>query len=181
MYFLVSIGHFLYIILGDSDDGPFAFPWVEIYSGVTFTYCQLDYELASVLYNIGALHTQIGNSQDRTDSDGLKLACTHFQCAAWAFQSIREKYKTESSTDLSPDLLQFLSQICLAQAQECILEKSILDHRKPAIIAKVCAQVYMYYETAWSKILSCSAAIMTDMRDDTVIAILGKIFDQFLS
>ena len=76
-------------IKGESEDGPFAFQWVEIYNGVTFTYCHLDYEFAAVLYNIGALHTQIGNNQDRTDSEGLKHACTHFQCAAWAFQTIR--------------------------------------------------------------------------------------------
>ena len=43
-------------------------------------------------------------------------------------------------------------QVCLAQAQECILEKSILDHRKPGIIAKVCAQVSEYYVAALKKI-----------------------------
>ena len=87
---------------------------------------------------------RLGSSQDRTDSEGLKLACTHFQYAAWAFQTINEKYQTESTTDLSLDLLQFFSQICLAQAQECILEKSILDHRKPAIIGKVIDLVCFY-------------------------------------
>ena len=39
----------------------------------------------------------------------------------------------------------------MAQAQECILEKSILDHRKPGIIAKVCAQVSEYYAAALKK------------------------------
>lgn len=43
-------------------------------------------------------------------------------------------------------------QVCLAQAQECILEKSILDHRKPGIIAKVCSQVSEYYVAALKKI-----------------------------
>merc|ERR1712018_292818 len=38
-------------IKGDSEEGPFAFPWVEIYNGTTFTYTHLDYELAAVLYN----------------------------------------------------------------------------------------------------------------------------------
>ena len=68
----------------------------------------------------------------------------------------------------------FLSMICLAQAQECILEKSILDHRKPAIIAKVCAQVHTYYDTAWNKLLQNSAAGLTDLREDTIISILGE-------
>ena len=36
----------------------------------------------------------------------------------------------------------------MIQAQECILEKSLLDNRKPGIIAKVCGQVVEYYKQA---------------------------------
>lgn len=43
-----------------------------------------------MLYNIGALHSILGAEDDRSTADGLKLACTHFQCAAWAFQVITE-------------------------------------------------------------------------------------------
>lgn len=35
--------------------------------------------------------------------------------------------------DLSPDLMQFMYHLCLAQAQECILEKSMTDNRKATI------------------------------------------------
>ena len=63
-----------------------------------------------------------------------------------------ERYRTEAATDLAPELLNFLAGICLAQAQECILEKSILDHRKPQIIAKVGAQVGEFYLQARHKI-----------------------------
>ena len=45
-------------------------------------------------------------------------------------------------------------QICLAQAQECILDKSILDHRKSSIITKVGAQVVDFYRQAQRKIES---------------------------
>ena len=49
---------------------------------------KIDYrsEFTTTLYNIGALHTQLGAAEDRTTEEGLKMACTHFQCAAWAFQ-----------------------------------------------------------------------------------------------
>ena len=163
-------------IRGDSEDGPFAFPWKEVYSGVMFTYCYLDYEMASVLYNIGALHTSLGKSQDRTDSEGIKVACTHFQSAAWAFSTIVERYRTEAATDLAPELLNFLAGICLAQAQECILEKSILDHRKPQIIAKVGAQVGEFYTQARHKIVSSNAK--TDLSEDTICEIVGKEFSR---
>ena len=107
-------------IKGDSEDGPFAFKWAEIYNGQTFTNPHLDYELASVLYNIGALHMMLGNMQDRTETEGLRVACSHFQYAAWSFQTIKEKYQTDPSTDLSPELMQFLYQICLAQVNYCL-------------------------------------------------------------
>jgi tyrosine-protein phosphatase non-receptor type 23 len=42
--------------------------------------------MACILYNIGALHTQLGSADPRISADGMKLSCTHFQCAAWAFQ-----------------------------------------------------------------------------------------------
>ena len=141
-----------------------------------FTYCYLDYEMASVLYNIGALHSVLGARQDRGDSESIKVACTHFQSAAWAFSTITERYRTEAATDLAPELLSFLAQISLAQAQECILEKSILDHRKPNIIAKVGAQVAEFYRQAHRKIESSNAK--TDLSEDTILEIVGKEFSR---
>lgn len=47
---------------------------------------------------------------------------------------------------LPPEMMNFMKQICLAQAQECILEKSMLDNRKATIIAKVAVQVVDYYK-----------------------------------
>lgn len=57
-----------------------------MYVGMSFSVPDIRYEISSVLYNIGALHTQLGMSDTRTTEDGMKMACTHFQCAAWAFQ-----------------------------------------------------------------------------------------------
>lgn len=48
--------------------------------------------MVNILYNIGALHSILGSGDDRTTPEGLKMACTHFQCAAWAFQ-VTEHYK----------------------------------------------------------------------------------------
>lgn len=42
----------------------------------------------------------------------------------------------------------------LAQAQECILEKSLIDNRKPNIVAKVTAQIVVYYGAALAALLT---------------------------
>jgi hypothetical protein len=50
------------------------------------TVADIRFEMVSILYNIGALHSHLGASDSRVTADGMKLSCTHFQCAAWAFQ-----------------------------------------------------------------------------------------------
>ena len=95
----------------------------------------IKFEIFSILHNIGAMHTQLGANAERTSTDGMKMACTHFQCAAWAFETVKNCY-IDHGEDLSTDQSNFKYELCLAQAQECILEKSMLDNRKPTIVGK---------------------------------------------
>ena len=82
----------------------------------------------------------------------MKDACAHFQGAAWAFHTLPDRHASIEGTLLNVDYLALMSQISLAQAQECILEKSILDHKKPAIIVKVAAQIVEFYKQSNVKI-----------------------------
>ncbi|KAK3749832.1 hypothetical protein QZH41_004614 [Actinostola sp. cb2023] len=50
--------------------------------------------------------------------------------------------------DLASCVLQLYINILLGQAQECLLEKSILDGRKDSLIARISMQVYDYYQQA---------------------------------
>ena len=143
------------------DKGPFNFSWSDAYAGNSYTLPDFDYELAAVLYNLGALHSILGATEKRDSSESMKVACTHFQCAAWAFHTLPDRYPKVYTPDISPELMAVMSQICLAQAQECILEKSILDHRKSSIISKVGAQVSDYYFAARIKLESSNARHLT--------------------
>lgn len=100
------------------------------------------FEMASILYNIGALHTQLGATKSRNSADSLKAACTHFQNAAWAFLYLREQYTQPPGVDVSVEIMRLLQEICLAQAQECILEKSIQDTNKPSVIGKYFVTIF---------------------------------------
>ena len=108
-----------------------------MYTGMAYSTTDIKHEMACVLFNIGGLHMNLGASDNRQTADGMKMSCSHFQCAAWAFQQLNEKYPQPRETDLCYELVKFLGTISLAQAQECILEKSIIDGRKPGIVAKV--------------------------------------------
>lgn len=160
-------------ILPEERPGCVAFTWNDIYTGTTFNIADIKYEQASILYNIGALHSELGAKDNRITAEGMKIACTHFQCAAWAFQHIRENYAMPKGCDMSHDLLTFYINIMLAQAQECILEKSMLDSRKSSITAKVAAQVVEYYQTALATLLSGSS----NVESGCILHIVGsKIF-----
>ena len=127
--------------------------------------------MAHVLYNIGCLNTIAGNVEDRSDSESMKAALNYYQSAAWAFHTLPDLHKFDEITDYNVDYVATLAQICLAQAQECILEKSILDHKKASIITKVGAQVVEFYKAAMRKIESshsnmrmvCSLDYLEDM------------------
>ena len=137
--------------------GPFDFPWGWTnddtdHESTMVVYDNLNIEMAFVLYSIGILHAVLGNKEDRCSSESMKTACTHYQSAAWAFHSLPDLYRNlDQTTLMNSDYLAIISQISLAQAQECILEKSILDHRKANIIVKVGAQVVDFYKQAFKK------------------------------
>lgn len=81
------------------------------------------FEKACVLFNIGALYTQIGAKQDRTCAKGLDAAVDSFLRAAGTFRYIHENFTNAPSMDLGPEMLEMLIQLMLAQARECLLEK----------------------------------------------------------
>lgn len=121
------------------------FSWKNPLTNVACSVRDIRFEQMCILYNIGALHTQLGALESRNSPDGMKMACTHFQCAAWAFKTVKENYYEFVTLLETIPLIHFWEQVCLAQAQECILEKSMLDNRKATIIAKVSVQVEDYY------------------------------------
>ncbi|XP_039534811.1 tyrosine-protein phosphatase non-receptor type 23b isoform X2 [Pimephales promelas] len=120
--------------------------WTDIFSGRNVTHDDINYEQACVLYNLGALHSLLGAVDNRLSEEGMKVSCTHFQCSAGAFTYLRDHYNHSYSSDMSGQALSIKISLMLAQAQECLLEKTLLDNRKSHLIAKICARVCDYYK-----------------------------------
>lgn len=128
--------------------GDLTFKWVDTYTD-NIIVGDINYEMLAILLNIGLVHMELGSVDSRSSDVSCKMACTHFQCAAYAFEQVNELLPgVIMSKDMAKDLLLFYTHISMAQAQECILEKSISDTRKPGIVAKVAAQVSEYYTSA---------------------------------
>jgi len=88
-----------------------------------------EYERAAVLFNVAALESQRGAAIVRTSKDAIKAAAKHFQAAAGLFQYIRDRIVPgllgALPLDLSPQGLNFLMNLMLAQAQVCFLEMAM--------------------------------------------------------
>uniref|UniRef100_A0A670JKS7 Tyrosine-protein phosphatase non-receptor type 23 n=1 Tax=Podarcis muralis TaxID=64176 RepID=A0A670JKS7_PODMU len=152
------------IPMGAEHEAAVPITWTEIFSGKTVTHEDIKYEQACILYNLGALHSMLGAMDKRVSEEGMKVSCTHFQCAAGAFAYLRDHFPHSYSVDMSHQILNLNINLMLGQAQECLLEKSMLDNRKSFLVARISAQVVDYYKEA------CRA-----LENSETASLLGKI------
>nr|XP_020771686.1 tyrosine-protein phosphatase non-receptor type 23 isoform X3 [Odocoileus virginianus texanus] len=134
--------------MGSGQEAAVSVTWTEIFSGKPVAHEDIKYEQACILYNLGALHSMLGAMDKRVSEEGMKVSCTHFQCAAGAFSYLREHFPQAYSVDMSRQILTLNVNLMLGQAQECLLEKSMLDNRKSFLVARISAQVVDYYKEA---------------------------------
>lgn len=106
----------------------------------------------NVLYNLGALYSQLALSLNRTTSEGLKTACNYFCLGAGVIAHLKDHVVPEMRStppeDMDTMTLESLQQLLLAQAQECFWQKAVMDGLKDASIAKLAATVSDYYSAA---------------------------------
>lgn len=131
------------------------FKWKDAFDRTIFggklslTVCTLAYEKVCVLFNIAALQSSIAATQSLENDDGLKLSAKLFQQAAGIFNhlkgNIMSAVQQEPTPDMSPETLEALSMLMLAQAQEIFMFKAIHDNMKDLIVAKLAAQTEEFY------------------------------------
>uniref|UniRef100_A0A8C8BVC8 Rhophilin, Rho GTPase binding protein 1 n=1 Tax=Oncorhynchus tshawytscha TaxID=74940 RepID=A0A8C8BVC8_ONCTS len=102
------------------------FHWYDSLTGVPSCQRALAFEKGSVLFNVGALYTQIGARQDRSAATGIDRAIDAFQRAAGAFNFLKENFSNAPSLDMSGPSLCMLVRLMIAQVQECVFERVTL-------------------------------------------------------
>uniref|UniRef100_A0AC11DZW4 Rhophilin Rho GTPase binding protein 2 n=1 Tax=Ovis aries TaxID=9940 RepID=A0AC11DZW4_SHEEP len=102
------------------------FTWYDSLTGVPVSQQNLLLEKASILFNIGALYTQIGTRCNRQTEAGLESTVDSFQRAAGVLNYLKETFTHTPSYDMSPAMLSVLVKMMLAQAQESTFEKVCL-------------------------------------------------------
>jgi hypothetical protein len=104
--------------------------------------------------------THIAQSEPRNSPEGVKRAFHGLQCAAGCFQFINDNFLHAPSSDLHRDVVAFLVELCLAQAQECFWEKTVEEkgQEKPTLCAKVASWLAATYESLAEKFEAFDAA-----------------------
>ncbi|XP_028260072.1 rhophilin-1 [Parambassis ranga] len=113
------------------------FHWYDSLTGVPSCQRALAFEKGSVLFNIGALYTQIGARQDRSATAGIDRAVDAFQRAAGAFNYLKENFSNAPSLDMSGPSLCMLVRLMVAQVQECVFERVTLTTQDTHFVSQL--------------------------------------------
>ncbi|KAK9051042.1 hypothetical protein SSX86_027667 [Deinandra increscens subsp. villosa] len=111
-------------------------------------------EKSAILFNLGAVHSQIGLTFDRSKVEGRRQASHSFIAAAGTFAFLRDNESMKAAignsttVDVSVECAGMLERLMLAQAQECVFENSIAKGSTPGVCSKISKQVGLYYEEA---------------------------------
>ncbi|TSK31382.1 Programmed cell death 6-interacting protein [Bagarius yarrelli] len=133
-----------------------AFDKGSLFGGsVKLALASVGYEKTCVLFNIGALSSQIAAEQNLDNDEGLKTAAKFYQLASGAFAHIKDTVLSalnrEPTMDISPETVGALSQIMLSQAQEVFVIKATADKMKDGIIAKLANQSAEFFGDAFKQ------------------------------
>ncbi|PCH42163.1 BRO1-domain-containing protein [Wolfiporia cocos MD-104 SS10] len=130
-------------------------------SALPITLPSLLYERGAVLFNLAALYSQLAASEDRSTARGLKQAISYQQNAAGALKYLSSAVTPQLGASVDPDDMPLeltvsftssLEYLMLAQAQECVWQRAVMDSYKNGLIAKLASKVASLYATSLSEI-----------------------------
>ncbi|KAF4119570.1 programmed cell death 6-interacting protein [Geosmithia morbida] len=116
----------------------------------------LKFELLNILYNLASLYSQLAyhtHSGNGTNADALKTAANYFSLAAGVLTHMQttvlpELRMSDPPEDMDACTLGSLTNLMLAQSQECFWQKAVTDGYKDASIAKLATRVSDLYHLA---------------------------------
>lgn len=108
----------------------------------------LEFELNNIMYDIAAIHNELGAKVPRTNETTTREACLNYNSALWWVTELRDNRTGLKPKEMGHDLLTFFHHVLKAQAQECVLSHSLKSGMRVDNVAKIAAQVFSDYEIA---------------------------------
>ncbi|SCV68239.1 BQ2448_360 [Microbotryum intermedium] len=132
-------------------------------SAASIPVASLHFERMAVLYNIAAIHSILATATKRIDEAAMKSSIAGFQNAAGVLSHLlilfplladdADPEQEPISPDFTPESIEALRDLCLAQAQEVFWQNGVLGRLhagrlKNGTISKLAVQVYLHYCSA---------------------------------
>ncbi|KRZ04791.1 Tyrosine-protein phosphatase non-receptor type 23 [Trichinella zimbabwensis] len=113
---------------------------------------KIEFEMASVLHNIASAYSYLAARLNRATSMDMQLASSFFQFSSGILDELRGKHSGMAlySHDFSTSVISFRYQLMLAQAQECMVERSMLDGIDEKYISELIMKAIQDYNTCES-------------------------------
>ncbi|KIP08198.1 hypothetical protein PHLGIDRAFT_104576 [Phlebiopsis gigantea 11061_1 CR5-6] len=145
-------------------------PYAPVFNSAAppMTLRNLAYERASVLFNLAALYSQLAAGQDRSTPQGLKQMIAYYQSAAGSLHqlatSAAPKFLSSipdgiSATEFSGAFIESLQSLMLAQAQEGVWQRAVIDSYKNGVIAKLATKVASFYNASLRAITEAEPSV----------------------
>ncbi|CAO3589057.1 unnamed protein product [Absidia cylindrospora] len=144
------------------------YPWYPAFqpNGKIVKRTNLNYEKANILFTIGAVYSQLGSTETRISTEGIRKACSYYQYAAGCFKYIAREIipdlRSVPPGDLSIPTLQVLISLMLAQAQECMWQKAVMEHMKHGTIARLAIKVADFFDAVLKEDKTTTAELPRD-------------------
>ncbi|SCZ90035.1 BZ3500_MvSof-1268-A1-R1_Chr1-3g01736 [Microbotryum saponariae] len=128
-------------------------------SAVSVPIASLHFERVAVLYNIAAIHSILATATKRIDEAAMKSSIAGLQNAAGVLSHLLtllplladedDPEQDPMSPDFTPESIEALRDLCLAQAQEVFWQNGVLGKIKHALVSCLsCRSVSLHYSSA---------------------------------
>ncbi|KAJ3300004.1 pH-response regulator protein palA/rim20 [Borealophlyctis nickersoniae] len=124
----------------------------DVHSASLNKLLNLNFEKACILFNIGAMYSQLGVKTFWIYASAQRRLLFQGQQSAGAFKTLQDQlsnWNIGQAGDFQGSALSALVDAMLAQAQECWWQKAVQGGMKDQAIARLASQVADYYETAY--------------------------------
>ncbi|GBF91561.1 hypothetical protein Rsub_04301 [Raphidocelis subcapitata] len=137
-------------ISGERGHVKLSFPWFDAFRPAKKTsQHNIHFEKSAVLFNLAAVMSQEALRTERGSTEGITQACKLFQESAGVFGFLREheanKVDAPVPVDVNSECLGMMERLMLAQAQECVYHKAVMDGKTPSTIARLAKQAAAMY------------------------------------
>lgn len=124
-----------------------SFTWKDSF-GRSCNEGNLEFEINNIMYNIAAIHNELGSKIPKTNESTTRDACLNYSSALWWVTELRDNRVGLKPKEMGHDLLTFFHHVLKAQAQECVLSHSLKSGMRFDNVAKIAAQIFSDYEVA---------------------------------